>query len=155
MPTGLIALLPAFHREILFLMGDRGECPKEPLPHHPTGRKSRGMGRKKSRKWRPYEFTPFDLERDESLARLKVTFNWKSWNRIEGETVSASELTQEYLKTVLDYDLDTGFFKWKRAGFGVTVGKVAGRKDTKGHIQIRIDGGRYSAHRLAWFWVYG
>lgn len=63
-------------------------------------------------------------------------------------------LTQNRLKELLHYDLESGIFKWKVAR-SVPIGSIAGRKNTAGHIQISIDNRRYQAHRLAWLYVYG
>lgn len=62
-------------------------------------------------------------------------------------------LSQERLKQVLDYDLNTGFFKRKKL-YGPKV-DIAGHVATSGHRQIMIDGTLYMAHRLAWLWQYG
>lgn len=65
-------------------------------------------------------------------------------------------LTQERLKQVLDYDPETGIFRWnsKRIG-GRKVGKIAGGKSPYGYHLIKIDGTKYMSHRLAWLYMYG
>lgn len=65
-------------------------------------------------------------------------------------------ITQEYLKSILNYDPETGIFTNKvfRAPHGVK-GASTGSKDTYGHLQIKIKGKLYRAHRLAWLYVYG
>jgi len=65
------------------------------------------------------------------------------------------ELTAEYLKSVLDYNPQTGVFTWKvgRGGKG-KKGSTAGSADTYGHRQIKVGGRAYSAHRLAWLYYY-
>lgn len=64
-------------------------------------------------------------------------------------------LTQERLKELLDYDPDTGAFTWKvNRTAGIKVGDIAGTNN-QGYIMIRVDGKKYSAHRLAWLYVYG
>ena len=57
-------------------------------------------------------------------------------------------LTSSRLKSLLDYDPDTGVFFWKR-------GKIAGTPDKDGYIQIQIDGKIYKAHRLAFLFQNG
>jgi hypothetical protein len=65
-------------------------------------------------------------------------------------------LTVERLKEVLEYDPFDGRFIWKkRISLRVLIGSVANALDKDGYIQIGIDGGKYKAHRLAWFWAHG
>jgi hypothetical protein len=73
---------------------------------------------------------------------------------MKGHHMAATILTAERLREVLDYNPDTGVFVWKlRTGPRGRVGKSAGTHNTCGHIQIRIDGRLYLAHRLAWLYV--
>ncbi len=65
--------------------------------------------------------------------------------------------TQEELKTLVNYDPDTGIFTWAhqpRKGGRIQKGEVAG-SDVNGYWAIRIDGHLYRANRLAWFYVHG
>jgi hypothetical protein len=67
-----------------------------------------------------------------------------------------SNLTQSRLQQLLDYDPDTGLFKWKIANSKrVRVGDVAGSPSIKGYVLIGVDGSVYRGHRLAWLYVYG
>lgn len=70
-----------------------------------------------------------------------------------------NNITQDYLKTILDYNQDTGVFTWKVKRFShankVNVGVIANNKSVWGYCRIGIDGKRYMAHRLAWLYVYG
>jgi hypothetical protein len=62
-------------------------------------------------------------------------------------------LDWDYLQEVLDYDEYTGIFIWKKQlSSRGPVGKEAGYKGT--YIIISINGIRYRAHRLAWFYIY-
>ena len=59
------------------------------------------------------------------------------------------------LRECLSYDSTTGRFTWLKVFRGVTLGATAGSSDARGAVFIRVDGGRYPAHRLAWFYVNG
>lgn len=69
--------------------------------------------------------------------------------------ISESELTQEHLKEVLEYDPETGIFRWKVSHSRVRAGAIAGTLNPRGYIQIMVDGRCYQAHRLGWFYVHG
>ena len=73
-------------------------------------------------------------------------------------------MTVERLRSVVDYNSDTGKFTWKyrvdveRAWNMKHVGKETGCKnhsDRLTYLVVRIDDVLYRAHRLAWLWVYG
>lgn len=65
-------------------------------------------------------------------------------------------LTFDRLRELLDYETDTGLFRWKtRSAICLTPGDIAGRKVTNGYVQIKIDYVAHLAHRLAWFYVHG
>jgi hypothetical protein len=68
-----------------------------------------------------------------------------------------SNLTQERLKEILDYDFETGIFKWKKiTGYGAQFsGREAGTLTSNGYLKIGIDQKRHRSHRLAWLYVYG
>src|SRR5260370_40019772 len=74
-----------------------------------------------------------------------------------------TELTQERLHSLLDYDPDSGVFRWKcscdhgrrgRRSAGDVAGGWAGGRNSA-YWMIGIDYRRYLAHRLAWFYVHG
>lgn len=70
-------------------------------------------------------------------------------------TLETAVLTYTRLKELLHYDPSTGHFKWRVQRRGaVKPGDTAGRLEGKGYIQIGIDGTRYQAHRLAWFYTF-
>jgi len=70
-------------------------------------------------------------------------------------------LTQERIRYLLDYNPETGLFRWKfRVDKGDKYNKRwAGREascyDAYGYKVIRIDSYLYKAHRIAWLYVYG
>ncbi|QIO01908.1 homing endonuclease [Salmonella phage falkor] len=69
-------------------------------------------------------------------------------------------ITQEELKEILDYDLETGIFTWKpnsnknKSWNTKHAGKPAGSK-VSGYIRITINKSKYYAHRLAYLYVLG
>lgn len=67
-----------------------------------------------------------------------------------------SVLTHARLLQTLTYFKTTGVFRWKVATSNrVSPGDIAGFDDSKGHWTICLDGKKYQAHRLAWFYVTG
>jgi hypothetical protein len=72
-----------------------------------------------------------------------------------------SAVTKEYLTSILDYDPATGDFRWRHrddrrsAWNSRHAGTVAGAVNTRGHIQIRIEGVLFLSHRLAWLYMTG
>jgi hypothetical protein len=71
------------------------------------------------------------------------------------------DLTQEYLKSALDYDRATGVFTWRkrsdmpRKWNTKHSGKLAGYVDDLGYIRISLRNKRYRGHRLAWLYIHG
>lgn len=65
-------------------------------------------------------------------------------------------LTATRVREVLDYDTETGDFRWKvNLGRRIKAGGAAGSVDARGYRHIGIDGTKYLAHRLAWLHVQG
>jgi len=65
-------------------------------------------------------------------------------------------LTPERIRELLDYDPETGVFRWRIKAQGIRAGHQTGYVDqTNGYVTIRIDGKKRYAHRLAWAYVTG
>lgn len=64
-------------------------------------------------------------------------------------------LTADRLREQLDYDPETGIFKWKISKRCVAIGDIAGTDTERGYRLICIDGKRHYEHRLAWLHYYG
>lgn len=56
---------------------------------------------------------------------------------------------------MLAYDPDTGVFTRRVSSGNQMRGNRAGTHDSRGHIQIRVNGVLYGAHRLAWVYMTG
>jgi hypothetical protein len=67
----------------------------------------------------------------------------------------SSGLTVERLHSLLDYDAETGIFRWKVRRGSVVAGAIAGSRRKDGYYGVQIDGREYLLHRLAWFYVKG
>jgi len=67
-----------------------------------------------------------------------------------------NNIKHETVLELFDYNKESGVFIWKISPNGrVRKGSIAGRTDSKGHIQITYKRKVIAAHRLAWFYVYG
>ena len=64
-------------------------------------------------------------------------------------------LVYERLIELLDFDPKEGVFYWKKKNVSSNgrKGNVAG-SEIRGYRYLGLDGGRYLAHRVAWFYVY-
>lgn len=74
-------------------------------------------------------------------------------------TEREASLDRSYFLNILKYEPETGVFRWNNyrnsRGGPVGPGVIAGTIDRNGHRIITVDGWRYMAHRLAWFYVHG
>ena len=64
-------------------------------------------------------------------------------------------LTAERLRELLDYDPETGVFRWRVRRGSAHTGRRAGTPGPKGSLVIRVDRILHLAHRLAWLWMTG
>lgn len=61
----------------------------------------------------------------------------------------------ERLKTLYRYEPETGHFYALKNSGKKRAGDAVGWHGARGYFCITVDGKKYSAHRLAWFYVYG
>lgn len=87
---------------------------------------------------------------------VKTWFSGIKYTRNSQLTIISDPVTQSELKTVLEYNRDTGTFIWiENRGSNAVIGQLAGRVTANGYSYIKIGGKPYMAHRLAWLHEYG
>ena len=68
----------------------------------------------------------------------------------------SGRIPPDEIREYLSYDKDTGVFTWiKSPATGVHIGQEAGTLNNEGYLRIAFKRNLYSAHRLAWWFVYG
>lgn len=70
-------------------------------------------------------------------------------------TTTATKVSYERLREVLEYEPSTGIFKWRVDRIRVRPGDIAGKRKKGGYVEICIDGKGYQAHRLAYLYMTG
>ena len=71
-------------------------------------------------------------------------------------TPARPELTAEHLRSILNYNPETGVFIRKISTARLAkVGDVAGTLRLDGYVGIKVQGRAYKAHRLAWLHFHG
>lgn len=65
------------------------------------------------------------------------------------------DITAQRLRELVSYDEGTGEFTWLVKRGNADLGSIAGYTNSNGYRVIRLDGVRYRAHRLAWFFAHG
>jgi hypothetical protein len=63
-------------------------------------------------------------------------------------------ITATRLREILSYEPDTGVLAWRVSGRGRKPCGVAGTP-CRGYTHVKVDGGQYLAHRLAWLYMTG
>jgi hypothetical protein len=70
--------------------------------------------------------------------------------------VKTPSLSHKQIQSALDYNIQTGEFKWKISpAKNVKAGSIAGSKSSKSYNYVRIFGQEITIGRLAWFYVKG
>lgn len=81
--------------------------------------------------------------------------------RHESKTLRGSAreqvITHEKVKTLFEYDKETGCLIWKKLAVKnqVKEGSAAGYLTDRGYIRVDIEGAQYYIHRIIWLFVYG
>ncbi len=68
--------------------------------------------------------------------------------------MNEAEKKDDFSSSVILYNKETGIFRWPD-GTGKFGGMVAGHRNSRGYIQIRVNYKLYYAHRLAWMVCHG
>ena len=64
-------------------------------------------------------------------------------------------MKHERLTTLLEYNAETGEFRWRVSQCPrIPAGSLAGCLEADGYVRIQIDGKRYPAGPLAWFYTH-
>jgi hypothetical protein len=64
-------------------------------------------------------------------------------------------ITAEELRKYVNYDQESGEFRWLIIRGRASKSYTAGSKHRNGYLSFMIGGRRYSAHRIAWLFVHG
>lgn len=65
------------------------------------------------------------------------------------------KLTANRLRELLEYNANSGIFRWRLSRRKCGPHSIVGSKDDGGYLTVGIDGKTYRVHRLAWLYVTG
>ena len=68
---------------------------------------------------------------------------------------SRAPVTVERVRELLDYDPETGEFRWRQSLGSRKAGDIAGYRKPGEYSRIQIDGKMLLLHRVAWLYVHG
>lgn len=69
---------------------------------------------------------------------------------------SKTDLTQERVRELFDYDAENGILIRKKDEYGRVVNRPCGHKPiNRGYGEVGIAGKTYKVHRIIWLWYYG
>lgn len=66
-----------------------------------------------------------------------------------------NDISQEYVKALLQYNPEDGVFTWRMAARCIKAGDKAGSLCSDGYVRVKIDGKLYASHRVAWLYMTG
>lgn len=64
-------------------------------------------------------------------------------------------MDQKRLKELFTYEPDTGILRWRSGGGNKKKSLIAGTPNKWNYLAVKVDGVNYTAHRLAWLYIYG
>lgn len=65
-------------------------------------------------------------------------------------------LSHQEIRRLFDYDPETGVLRWRvDRGVNKTKGREIKSGGSHGYLDVKINGKKYMAHRVVWFYTYG
>ena len=69
--------------------------------------------------------------------------------------MAADHITADLVRSLLDYDADTGLLRWRVSRGSVQAGAIAGSPNKDGYLGLSIKRTTVLAHRVIWLHVHG